>query len=304
MGVFMRPLPSAATLFAALGLLAGCAPTTTYRHTAYVPAVRPIPFDGRTAETGTLRVEGTVTGSTISTDLFPQVGDTAVFVPQTTAEGSVMIAATPNLEVGARAAYASYSWSQASATGTMPLPNAPSSWGVGPEMRLSFPVTKDKHLAIGVAGNIMYYTVPYAEYQLQGSATTCTSSCSYALANMGSEGHFVYSLGLYPSYSFGHDGEYGHVFALVAATNGFSNDGFTNTQDTGSTVSSVGPIAILGGGYGVSYQWVRASATLFLPMTTSSSPVDYGPGVMLSVGVNLDLGWHRRDDAQAPSVTE
>jgi hypothetical protein len=94
------------------------------------------------------------------------------------------------------------------------------------------------------------------------------------------------------------------VFGLVAATNGFSNDGFTNTQDTGSTVSAVGPIAIFGGGYGVSYQWLRASATAFLPMTSSSSPVDYGPGFMLTVGVNLDLGWRRRDEPQAPLPSE
>jgi hypothetical protein len=302
----MRSLPSTAALLAALGLLAGCAPTTTYRHTAYVPAVRPIPFDGRTAEMGTMRVEGTLTGSTIAPDLFPGVGSTAVFVPKNTAEGSVMIAASPNVEVGVRAAYASYSWGQASATGTMPMPNAPSSWGAGPEMRLAFPVTKDKRLAIGIAGNLMYYTVPYAEWQLDGPTTECASaaSCGYSLANTGSEGHFVYSLGLYPSYAFGHNGEYGHVFGLLAATNGFSNDGFTNTQDTGSTVSAAGPIAILGGGYGVSYEWLRASATVYLPMTSSSSPVDYGPGLMLTVGVNLDLGWRRRDDAQAPPTPE
>jgi hypothetical protein len=65
-----------------------------------------------------------------------------------------------------------------------------------------------------------------------------------------------------------------------------------------------GRVAIFGGRYGVSYEWLRASAMVYLPMTSSSSPVDYGPGLMLTVGVNLDLGWRRRDDAQAPSVAE
>jgi hypothetical protein len=152
----------------------------------------------------------------------------------------------------------------------------------------------------------MYYTVPYAEWQLEGSSAECgstgTATCGYSLANTGSEGHFVYSLGLYPSYAFGPGGHYGHVFGVVAATNGFSNDGFSNTPDSGSTVSATGPIAILGGGYGISYEWVRASATAFLPMTTSSSPVDYGPGFMLTVGVNVDLGWRRRDEAPPPVV--
>jgi hypothetical protein len=281
--------------------LSACAPTTEYRHTAYVPAVRPIPFDGRTADPGTVRIEGTITSSTVVPNLFPQVGDTAVFVPGWTAEGSVMIAPTKHVELGLRGVYADYDSRQASATGTMPLPNAPSSWGVGPEMRLSFPVDKDQRFAIGIAGNIVYYQVPYAEWQLEGSPTASTacassSTCGYSLANSGDEGHFVYSLGLYPSYAFGPRGAYGHAFALLSATNGFSNDGFTNQPSNGSTVQAVGPIAIVGGGYGFSYEWMRASALAYLPMTGQSAPVDYGPGFMLTLGLNLDLSSHDRDD--------
>jgi len=35
----------------------GCAPASTYRNSAFVPAARPLSWDGRTAEGGRLRLE-------------------------------------------------------------------------------------------------------------------------------------------------------------------------------------------------------------------------------------------------------
>jgi hypothetical protein len=283
---------------AALAALSGCAPTTTYRYSAYVPAVRPIPWDGQTPKkTGTISLEGTMTGTTISTNLFPQIGDTAVLVPQWTAEGSAMVAVSPNVQLGVRAAYAPYGWSQASATGTMPVPGNPASWGIGPEMHAAFPLDPQRRFWLGIAGNVMSYEVPYAEWTLDpGGAyyepTPCgaqqTCSQGYSLANTSNEQHLVYSLGMYPSVNVGHDGRYGHVMALVSATNGFKNEGFTDVASNGSTVSSVGPIVIVGAGYGIRYEWLHASALLYLPVTTSSSPVNYGPGMQLTFGVDLD----------------
>lgn len=40
--------------------LNNCTPTTPYRNSAMAPAARPIPFDGRTAEKGSLRVDGSI----------------------------------------------------------------------------------------------------------------------------------------------------------------------------------------------------------------------------------------------------
>lgn len=301
----MRCLAVAASIFALVSLSGCVAPTTTYRYSAYAPSVRPIPFDGRTAPAGTLHFEGTATNTTVEENQTPQIHDTALMIPQWTAEGAVLLAVSSHVELGVRAAYADYAWATPSALGTMPVPNAPASIGWGPEVRLSFPLDEQKRLALGIAGNFMNYQVPYAEWTLENAsaagagsppcATTAAYCDGYSLTDTKTEGHTVYSIGIYPSYAFGPGGQYGHVFGLFDVTNGFSNDGFTNQPSNGSTVNSVGPIWIAGGGYGIGYEWLQASALVYLPMTDHSSPVDYGPGLMFTLAVNAPL-WSPHSD--------
>jgi hypothetical protein len=150
----------------------------------------------------------------------------------------------------------------------------------------------------------MSYQVPYAEWTLvnPGVAATGNAPCStsaavcdgYSLVDTKSESHTVYSVGIYPSYAFGDHGKYGHVFGLFDATNGFANDGFTNQPSSTSTITSVGPIWIVGGGYAVGYEWIKASALVYWPMTDRSSPVEYGPGMMFTIGLNAPL-WSRAE---------
>jgi hypothetical protein len=275
--------------------LSGCAPTTTYRYSAFVPAVRPIPWDGQTPpKAGTISLEGTVTSTTVLPDLTPQIGDTAVLVPQWTAEGSAMISVSPNVQLGVRFADAAYAWAQQSATGTMPVPNAPSSWGLGPELHASFPLDRERRFWLGIAANFMSYDVPYAEWTLLGTgpAAPCTSSTTcvdgYSLFDTRTEQHWVYSMGLYPSFNVGPGGRYGHIIALASMTNGFRNDGFTDQPTNGSTVSSTDPIVLLGAGYGIRYECLHASALLYHPLTDDSSPVNYGFGAQLTLGVDLE----------------
>jgi hypothetical protein len=303
----MRRLALGASLLA-VAALTGCAPTTTYRYSAYAPAARPVPFDGVTDPAGSLHVEGTVTHSSVQENLAPQIHDTALFIPRWTAEGAVLLAVSSHVELGVRAAYADYSWAQQSAAGTMPVPNAPASIGWGPEVRLSFPLDEQKRFALGVAGNFMSYQVPYAEWTLTNPAVAATgnpqcatsaATCDgYSLVDTKSESHTVYNVGIYPSYAFGDHGKYGHVFGLLDGTNGFANDGFTNQQSNGSTVNSVGPIWIFGGGYGIAYEWIKASALVYWPVTERSSPVEYGPGVMFTIGFNAPL-WGHPDEGRS-----
>src|SRR5579859_2809513 len=133
--------------------LGGCAPVTQYRYSASVPAVRPIPFDGRTPRAGSLGVEGTLGGTSVDPNLAPQLHDTAVWVPKVTAEGAALIAVSSHVQLGLRGAYAAYEWAQPSAVGTMPVPNAQGSWGIGPEIRMSFPLDPGKRFALGIAAN-------------------------------------------------------------------------------------------------------------------------------------------------------
>jgi hypothetical protein len=286
----------------------GCVPDTTYRYSAVVPAARPLAWDGRTARAGTLRVEGTLTDSPIGQNLFPKEHDTAVLVPQWTMEGAATLAVTSNVELGARVAYASYDWMQASAAGTMPVPGSPSSWGLGPELRGTIPLDKQHRFAIGLAGNLMQYQTPYAEWQL-GTCSASSPSCvtapawdsgvfgndQYTLVASKNESHWLYSLGAYPSYAFGDHGEYGHAFALLGLTSGLGNDGFTNKPQNGSTIHGT-TLVLVGAGYGFSYEMLHVMGMLYRPFYDASSEIDYGFGFQLGVGVNLDL-WHPSGEA-------
>jgi hypothetical protein len=226
------------------------------------------------------------------------VGDSALIVPKSTMEGSAMVAVSPHAEIGIRAMYADYAWTQVSAEGTMPIPGSGASTGYGPEIRLSFPIGHDG-FGLGVAGNLMLYHVPYSEWQLSSSCTASpTCMMGYTLIDTRGDDPMVYNLGLYPSYAFKED-RYGHITGIIAATEGFSNDGFSNTAQNGSTLNSVGPIWILGIGYGLSRDWGRFSANLYKPLTDSGSPADYGFGFQISLGVNIEL-WKRQEPAPPP----
>ncbi len=293
---------------AALPLLlaaAACTPTTPYRYSAFVPAVRPIAWDGRAAKGGTFRLEGTMTHANVETNYAPRVGDSALFAPEWTAEASAMLAVTSEIEVGLRGSYAAYQWADPSASGTMPLPSQPATWGVGPEVRVAIPFDGKRRFALGVAANLMHYETPFAEWTLTGPgspngqtvacspSTTCVNG--YSLFDEKQESHLVYSFGLYPSMAIGDGGEYGHVFVMLGGTNGFKNDGFTDTPVNGSSVSVTAPVWMVGGGYGFSYEAVRVSGMLFRPITDRSSSVDYSMGFQLTVGVNADL-WSTDND--------
>ena len=88
-------------LLAALGGAAvACAPMTTYRNTAYVPAVRPVPWDGKGPQAPALVLEGSATYTAVSENLTPQVGDTALLIPRATFEGSALFALSKNVQLG------------------------------------------------------------------------------------------------------------------------------------------------------------------------------------------------------------
>jgi hypothetical protein len=280
-------------------LAAGCAPTTNYRYTGLVPAARPLAWDGRTAPAGSLRLEGAAEFSTIHENLTPQIHDTALHIPNATLEGAAMIAIVPGFELGGRFAYSPYEWSQESAVGTLPLLNDPAAWGIGPEMHVTVPLDHDERWALGIAANVMNYQVPYAKWQLNmGCTPSPTCIAGYTLVEQKSEGHVTLNLAAYPSVSLGKRGELGHVFGGLSAHTGFKNDGFTDMAQNGSGIQDAGLIFVLGAGYGVNFQNVLASAMLALPLTSGSSPVNYGVGGFVTVGTAIEL-WEQPSHVRA-----
>jgi hypothetical protein len=299
---------SALAVLSALAAV-GCAPLTQYRYSAVTPTAQPIAWDGRTEKQGFARFEGTVVGSSLNEDLFPQIHSTALHVPQWTAQGAATIALAKFLELGVRGSYSAYQWTQPSAVGTMPVPDAPPTWGAGPEMRISVPLDKGRHFFFGIVGNVMVTSVPYSEWTLTGplstgNVTTCVPSPTcvqgYTLSATQTETHFVWTLGVVPSYAFGREGEYGHVFAGITATTGFQNDGFTDTNQSGSTVNTFWPLFVASAGYAGSIDVLRLGGQIFMPITGDNPPVAYGPGFMLTVGVAAEL-WEPRHHGGEPT---
>ncbi len=295
----------------ALALLAatGCAPDTPYRYSAVTPSAQPVAWDGRTEREGFARFEGTIAHTSVSENLLPVANQSsAMMIPEWTVQGAALLAVAYHVELGIRGNYSAYQWTQPSAVGTMPVADSPPTWGVGPEMRVSIPVDKAKTFYFGIVGNAIVAQVPYSEWTLTGplsslNSQSCTPSATcvvsqgapYTLTSTQTETHIVWTLGVVPSYAFGPDGEYGHVFAGITATTGFSNDGFATTQQNGSTVNTFWPLFIASAGYAGSIDVLRLGGQVFYPFTNAGSAVDYGIGFLFTVGVAAPLweGKHR-----------
>lgn len=297
----MRAYLAAASLLS----LAACVPDTPYRNTAMTPASRPIGWDGRQKPAGTLHVEGEYGGRRIYENLAPELGDSALHVPSYDVGGSVTLTPVRGLDVGFRGSYAAYAWTKPTAAGTFDLPSSPNIFGVGPEVHGAIALDRGRRAQIGIAGNFLHYQVPYASYT-RSDCLYASPGCSmnapqqdilthatYYLARSGSEEHWTYNLAVVPSYGFGEDAKYGSVTGMVGITTGFSNDGFTDVASSGSTVRDNAVVPYLGVGYSIALAPVRASI-LFYDALGEVRKVDYGPGLLLNVGLDLPL-WRGRD---------
>lgn len=283
--------------FVGLAVATGCTPTSAYRYSGMVPAARPIPFDGRTAEKGTARIEGTLTHENVVTNDTPVLHDSAVHVPETTVDGALTYAVHDHVELGARASYAHHSWTRPSSLGAPPLPDRPSQFGVGPEVRLAFPLDPDKRWVLGTAFNLLRYTLPTAEWELTSGCTpgakcyvdplSVGSPRYYAFRKQTNESVWLASASLLLSFAFGARADLGHVFGGLAFHPTFTNDGFTDEATANGQVKQKGwlPVAVVG--YGIRLAPARLSASVFLPMGGDTQTIRYGLGGQLSVGFEL-----------------
>jgi hypothetical protein len=289
-------------VLALLALPACYPPDTPFRYTALTPAARPIAWDGRGSQGGTLHVEGEASSTQYRVGLFPGAAglhDTALHVSTFSLDGALLLEPVRGVEIGARATYSAYAWSDVSTDGTMPLPSRPALWGVGPEMRAWIPFDRNERFAIGVAGNAVFYQVPFAEWTQEPCTASldCVSSTvlggsgglqkvTFALTNAGTDTQVVLTGGLYPSVGLGDHARYGSVFLLLGVTEGFSNDGFTNVRSSDGLISTYA-VGLAGAGYGFRRGWFHVNAGLYAPF--GGSAVSYSPGGWLTIGFDPRL---------------
>lgn len=286
----------------AVCLATACAPQTKYRNTAVVPAARPLAWDGRTAGRDSFRVEGSLAleGGLADTDgvlqTVPEVGGTAVRVPETSLDGLVGIGLGEHVELGLRGSYAAYAWTRATTRGTMPIPSRSSLWGMGPEARFAFPI--GDFVTLGGAANLVYYRVPIARYERVDETcshfsdgtipTYSTQDCQYDLVDEGSQTTGAFSGALIVGINLDRAHEYGHFVASLSFAETFENDGFSDETSSSAKVSEDGLIPFLGGGYAFHADPLRASILGYFPVR--SAEIEYGPGLILSVGAVFGPG--------------
>ncbi len=297
--------------FASVGLLA-CQPDTPYR---YNGPPRPIAWDGRGSPGGTLHIEGQASLTEVQPGAFPNepgLHASALHVTRTSLDGALLLEPVRGVELGVRATYSSYAWSEISTQGTMPIPSRPSLFGVGPEMRVWFPFDRKERFALGIAANALFYQVPFAEWTQEPCArsSTCVSTVvypthgpsldvTYQLTRSDADTHVVLTGGLYPSFALGDHARYGNVFALLGVTEGFSNDGFTNVQSNDGLLST-SAVGLVGGGYGFRRGWFHVNVGLYAPL--GGAGVQYSPGAWLAVGFDPRL-WNG-ESRVGPSTTD
>ena len=184
-------------------------------YTAMTPAPRALPWDGRGNHAGTLHFEGSAASSGISVASIPKAPElhtTALHVAALSMDGAILIEPVQGVQVGFRGSYTSYDWTRETAFGTMPMPNKPSLFGLGPEVRIWLPFDRDERFALGIAGNVLHYDIPFAEWtradcvntpDCAGTPTFSSGGASYVLTHQSSEPRFVWNLGLYPSFGLG-----------------------------------------------------------------------------------------------------
>ncbi len=315
----MRSLSNLGSLFvvavvAAAAATAGCSPVSQYRYTGMVPAAKPIPFDGRTAERGTGRLEGSVTGQVVQETAFPELHDTALHVPEVTVEGAAAYAVNDHVELGLRFSFARYGQTQQTASGTPPLPDQPSMVGVGPEMRSTISLDHEDKWALGIAWNLMRYTMPTAAWSRTQSctagpkcfvdgSTTGGATTYYSLASSGSQDAWLLSLSVLLSHAFGPRGAYGHLFGGFAFHPTFGNDGFTDSTSSSGEITTKGWAPIVTAGYGIRLSPVRLGASVFLPLGGDAQSIQWGMGGQITVGIELGGPSKARQESDAAKAS-
>jgi hypothetical protein len=306
---FASPIALLSFVAAASG---GCAPPTTYRTTSFVPAARPLAWDGRAGERGAIRVDASLSHVEVQTHAPDPNGGPALRVPNTLVEGSATIAPVDHFEIGVRAAAGFSGLATDAESEAAPVPGSPVLSGFGVEIRGTIPT--HSHFAIGFAGNLMRYSVPYAQWIRTddpaapgGPSASCTPSSTcfqslagpyYKLNESGATSQLALNVGAYPSYAFGPHGELGWLVGYLGMHSAYTNDGFSDHPT--SPLTQAGMIFTAGLGYAAKIDLVRLSAMAFVPLAGGNAPVTYGPGAMLTVGLDLPAFGEPREGPHEP----
>jgi len=296
-----------AWLVVSLGVAAfGCAPNTRFRNAAVVPAMTPVMSTGRPLD-HQARVEAYGGYTDNLTDLFPQKESTpALHVAHGMGGVGGKFRLGPITDIGARFEVGPYDSAQHSAVGTPPVPGHKSVVGAG--ITLGGHYVHRSGFALGAVYEGTAYSVPWAQWECDGSASPCPARLNlpvgddlpgYHLSDEGTETVYINQLSLLPSYK--RDIFTGFIGMSVRGT--IENVGFSDSSTNGNLPSTGKPAALFTVGGELAFDRFRI---LMEAHRASANPGNSTWGFGLSIGYELGEPVRRRAapqvDPYAPPV--
>lgn len=254
-------------------LAAGACTTTSVRRAALVPHMQPTMRDGQPMNDAIGELGVGV--STLVQTHAPSEGNTeaGVWIPRLQANGALRFQPIKDFDMG-------LIYEQGFKSGAKQIsPDIPEphgdAYGLGLTMGYSIP-TGEPGLRIGVALDLIRYSVPYVEYR------TCVDFCGgvpWTEVDRANVGVGVVSLGFVPSYNQGPWTVFGSLTLRNHPTvqRGGVEVGVVNDEDVES-----GPMnAVLAGGASYTLP-ARVKLSMIIYQSLSSDPVNYGPTMAAS----------------------
>jgi len=164
----LRRLTLTALLVAPL-LASACAPQTVIRRSAFIPGAAVPSRTGGELAKGEVRLAGHINairagnGYVDVDDLFTQVGDPGVFIPDFQLGGSAYFGVGPGLELGGQVGFASLEWASRNTPGVLEFPpgRQENLFLAGVGMRYNAPIEHES-LRLGFIGELNFVDIPEA----------------------------------------------------------------------------------------------------------------------------------------------
>lgn len=272
-------------------LMLACAPQTTYRRAALVPApgadVTVAPLDRGTGE-------ASLSGyfQEVPTVAFPQKGDPALWVPERSMVAQASMALTDSVAVGLRFTRASLHNAEPSAVGTPDL-RADAVWGLGPTLRLYGRLTTSVHVVALVDGVLT--SVPWSAWER--TSTGIASNDDYSYLDGGRESFWMWQLGGAVAWRYEWLGLYGGILAA----NQLLNVGFHDDIRKGSTLSAGhwGLLPFVSGRVDMPGMPLFGQVGVDVPFGLYGRE---GPGIQVGIGVRFESAEAKPSSKPAPKA--
>ncbi|TNF33572.1 MAG: hypothetical protein EP329_08175 [Deltaproteobacteria bacterium] len=288
MSLSLRRLTVSAALVALASLLGtACAPQTVIRRSAFIPGASVPARTGGELQKGEVRLSGHVNairadaGVVELDDLFTEVGDPGVFIPDFQLGGSAYFGVGPGLELGGQVSFASLEWASRNTVGVLDFPpgHEENLFIAGVGLRYNVPL-EHPSLRLGFIGELNFVDIPEAIF--------VNNNGVYEFRRIDRENFMLPNVALHAGWEAWFDNGSVTPYLLLGAQRSVTNVGFdpqlANLDDNTLEGFMVGYI---GFGADLRVEGFVINASFYVPFD-SVERIDFGPSFALSVGGVID----------------